>query len=177
MRSKEVSEAIDMLKNGIADYVLGFYCTEEKEDKKLCNNYCEENNEDCIYNQVIDTVTNYIEKLEFKYQARKDKYETKIKELEKENTDAKEYADDVWRKQEELRAENEKLQDELIEEKQFNVKCLKLRDEEYIKKSVIRDKIKELEELRDKYIEENKFGSYMEVEGKIEVLKELLEGE
>ena len=61
------------------------------------------------YNEDLKTVLNY------------------ISELEKENTDAKEYADDVWRKQEELRAENEKLQDELIEEKQFNVKCLKLR--------------------------------------------------
>lgn len=43
-----------------------------------------------------------------------------------------------------------------------------------IHKDKIRDKIKELEENRDKYVEENIFGSYMEAEGMIRGLKKII---
>ena len=47
-------------------------------------------------------------------------------------------------------------------------------DNGFIHKDKIRDKIKELEENRDKYVEENKFGSYMEAEGMIKGLKSII---
>lgn len=64
MRSKEVSNAIDLLENGIADYIIEFYCTQQEKDKQLCGTYCEKMKEDCIYNQAIDKVIEYIEELE-----------------------------------------------------------------------------------------------------------------
>lgn len=124
MRSKEVSKAIKVIQRDITDY------EEELEIEIEFEDGIDEQHVSYLIQQKTsyETVLNY------------------ISELEKKNKDAKEYADDVWRKQEELRAEKDKLQDELIEEKQFNVKCLKLRDEEYINKQVIRDEIKELKE-------------------------------
>lgn len=62
MRSKEVEEAIDLLENGIADYIIEDYCI--KNENKLCGTYCEKMKENCIYNQAIDKVIEYIEELE-----------------------------------------------------------------------------------------------------------------
>lgn len=44
----------------------------------------------------------------------------------------------------------------------------------FISKDKIRDKIKELEEKRDKFIEENKFGSFMEAESGLRALKSII---
>lgn len=53
-----IEQAIDILKNSIADYVIGEYC-EKCADNKICN----DRNEDCYYQQAIDTVvTAYEEK-------------------------------------------------------------------------------------------------------------------
>lgn len=84
-------------------------------------------------------------------------------------------------KQEELRAEKDKLQDELIEEKQFNVKLRKVQDEHYISKDKIRDKIKELDDnfielLKDKSESEKAELNHEYVE-KRSLLENLLEGE
>lgn len=50
-------EAIDILKNCIADYVIGEYCS-KCEDSQIC----ESKNEDCYYLQSIDAVLNLLEK-------------------------------------------------------------------------------------------------------------------
>lgn len=47
----------------------------------------------------------------------------------------------------------------------------------FISKDKIREKIKELEEKRDKFIEENKFGSFMEAESGLRALKSIIEEE
>lgn len=52
-------EAIDILENCIADYIISEYC-EKCGDNKICN----ERNEDCYYQQAIDTVLNLIQKQE-----------------------------------------------------------------------------------------------------------------
>lgn len=57
--NKEEKEAIDILQNCIADYVIGEYC--EKCGDKLI---CEDRNEDCYFQQAIDTVVNLIQKQE-----------------------------------------------------------------------------------------------------------------
>ena len=80
MRSKEVSDAIDLLENGIADYIIEDYCI--KNEYKLCGTYCEKMKEDCIYNQAIDKVIEYIETLE----QLPNKIRDKIKELETEKS-------------------------------------------------------------------------------------------
>lgn len=50
-------EAIDILKNCIADYVIGEYCS-KCEDSQIC----ESKNEDCYYLQSIDAVLNLLKK-------------------------------------------------------------------------------------------------------------------
>lgn len=52
-------EAIDILKNIIADEVIGTYCIEIQKEVD-CSKNCE--NEDCYLIQAIDTVSNLIEK-------------------------------------------------------------------------------------------------------------------
>lgn len=52
-----IEEAIDILKNSIADYVIGDYC-----EKCADNKICEDRNEDCYYIQAIDIVLNLIQK-------------------------------------------------------------------------------------------------------------------
>lgn len=52
-------EAIDILENCIADYIISEYC-EKCGDNKICN----ERNEDCYYQQAIDIVLNLIQKQE-----------------------------------------------------------------------------------------------------------------
>lgn len=49
--------------------------------------------------------------------------------------------------------------------------------ENSISKDKIREKIKELEEKTDKFIEENKFGSFMEAESGLRALKSIIEEE
>lgn len=55
--NKEEKEAIDILQNCIADYVIGDYC--EKCGDRLI---CEDRNEDCYFQQAIDIVLNLIQK-------------------------------------------------------------------------------------------------------------------
>lgn len=52
-------QAIDILQNQIADYVIGNYCAK-------CGDFsiCENKDEDCYYIQAIDTVLNLITKLQ-----------------------------------------------------------------------------------------------------------------
>lgn len=61
-------EAIDVLQNCIADYVIGEYC-EKCEDRLVCA----DKNEDCYFQQAIDTIL--------------DLYQQKCKQ----NKDAKDY--------------------------------------------------------------------------------------
>lgn len=90
MRSKEVSDAIDLLENGIADYIIEDYCI--KNENKLCGTYCEKMKEDCIYNQAIDKVIEYIETLE----QLPNKIRDKIKELEEERRKIESSPYDKW---------------------------------------------------------------------------------
>lgn len=46
-----IEQAIDILKNSIADYVIGEYC-----EKCADNKICDDRNEDCYYQQAIDIV-------------------------------------------------------------------------------------------------------------------------
>ena len=52
-----IEQAIDILKNSIADYVIGEYC-----EKCADNKICDDRNEDCYYQQAIDTVVTAYEK-------------------------------------------------------------------------------------------------------------------
>ena len=52
-----IEQAIDILKNSIADYVIGEYC-----EKCADNKICDDRNEDCHYQQAIDTVITAYEK-------------------------------------------------------------------------------------------------------------------
>lgn len=55
-------EAIDILKNCIADYVIGDFCV-----GKFCPMEKECKDKECVFEQAIDIVSNYIEKLENMY--------------------------------------------------------------------------------------------------------------
>ena len=66
MINKEEREAIDILTNSIADFVIGDYC-ERCSDFQSCEG-------ECYFNQAIDTVENLI-----------NKQENRIKELEEIN--------------------------------------------------------------------------------------------
>ena len=52
-----IEQAIDILENSIADYVIGEYC-----EKCADNKICDDRNEDCYYQQAIDTVVTAYEK-------------------------------------------------------------------------------------------------------------------
>lgn len=52
-----IEKAIDILKNSIADYVIGEYC-----EKCADNKICDDRNEDCYYQQAIDMVLTAYEK-------------------------------------------------------------------------------------------------------------------
>ena len=52
-----IEEAVDILKNSIADYVIGEYC-----EKCADNKICDDRNEDCYFQQAIDTVVTAYEK-------------------------------------------------------------------------------------------------------------------
>ena len=93
MRSEEVEEAIDMLQNCIADYVIGDFCV-----GKYCPMENECKDKDCPFNTAIDKVVAYISELEEENLTQrsqinsafdngfihKDKIRDKIKELDKE---------------------------------------------------------------------------------------------
>lgn len=78
-------EAIDILKNCIADYVIGDFCV-----GKFCPMEKECKDKECVFEQAIDIVSNYIEELE-KYKRKhsliknhyisKDKVKDKIEHL------------------------------------------------------------------------------------------------
>ena len=53
----DIEQAIDILKNSIADYVIGEYC-----EKCADNKICDDRNEDCYFQQAIDTVVTAYEK-------------------------------------------------------------------------------------------------------------------
>ena len=55
----EIREAIDVLQNSVADYVIGEYC--EKCGDKLI---CEDKNEDCYFQQAIDKVVSEYKRLD-----------------------------------------------------------------------------------------------------------------
>ena len=52
-----IEQAIDILKNSIADYVIGEYC-----EKCADNKICDDRAEDCYFQQAIDTVVTAYEK-------------------------------------------------------------------------------------------------------------------
>ena len=52
-----IEQAIDILKNSIADYVIGEYC-----EKCADNKICDDRAEDCYYQQAIDIVVTAYEK-------------------------------------------------------------------------------------------------------------------
>lgn len=54
--SEEEKEAIEILKNQIADYVIGDYCRDDCLREDLCKE------DDCPYEKAIDIVLNLIEK-------------------------------------------------------------------------------------------------------------------
>ena len=68
-----IEQAIDRLKNSIADYVIGEYC-----EKCADNKICDDRNEDCYYQQAIDTVVTAYEKEKEK----KKEYEILLKRQE-----------------------------------------------------------------------------------------------
>ena len=74
--SEEEKEAIDILQNSIADYVIGEYC-ERCGDRLICN----DRNEDCYFQQAIDKVVNLIDKLLEKNEALKEKLKSKEKQI------------------------------------------------------------------------------------------------
>lgn len=96
-----IEEAIDILKNSVADYVIGEYC-----EKCADNKICDERNEDCYYQQAIDAVITAYEKEKEKNKelikerateivyvdknfVRKDKIKAKIEDiLNSENSEA-----------------------------------------------------------------------------------------
>lgn len=62
-----IEQAIDILKNSIADYVIGEYC-----EKCADNKICDDRNEDCYYQQAIDTVVTAYKKEKEKNKEYKD---------------------------------------------------------------------------------------------------------
>lgn len=76
--------------------------------------------------EAIGTVLNYISKLEFKYQARKDKYKTKIEKLEEENKQLK------------------KVRNWYFENTVAKAVTPEILRQDYVPKQVIRDKIKDI---------------------------------
>lgn len=74
-----IEEAIDILKNSIADYVIGEYC-----EKCADNKICDDRNEDCYYQQAIDTVVTAYEKEKEKNKELEEKIKKYINKIQKE---------------------------------------------------------------------------------------------
>ena len=96
-----IEQAIDILKNSIADYVIGEYC-----EKCADNKICEDRNEDCYYQQAIDIVVTA--------------YEKEKEEHKKECHNCDEYTARLG----ELETENKMLKSELEKEKEKNKKAI-----------------------------------------------------
>ena len=95
-----IEEAIDILKNSVADYVIGEYC-----EKCADNKICDERNEDCYYQQAIDTVITAYEKEKEKNK----RYEKYLKSKDKQHEQVLEYL--------ETEKENEYISKEKIKER------------------------------------------------------------
>lgn len=74
-----IEEAIDILKNSVADYVIGEYC-----EKCADNKICDDRNEDCYYQQAIDIVIIAYEKEKEKNK----KIENELKDITKKYMEA-----------------------------------------------------------------------------------------
>lgn len=95
-----IEEAIDILKNSIADYVIGEYC-----EKCADNKICDDRNEDCYYQQAIDIVVTAYEKEKEKNK----RYEKYLKSKDKQHEQVLEYL--------ETEKENEYISKEKIKER------------------------------------------------------------
>ena len=95
-----IEQAIDILKNSIADYVIGEYC-----EKCADNKICDDRNEDCYYQQAIDTVVTAYEKEKEKNK----RYEKYLKSKDKQHEQVLEYL--------ETEKENEYISKEKIKER------------------------------------------------------------
>jgi len=124
-----IEEAIDILKNSIADYVIGEYC-EKCDDNKICD----DRNEDCYYQQAIDTVITAYEK-----------EKEKNKELVEQNKDMKSLFN---------------IQASIAKELDFNTneKMVKFKDEYYVPDTmVINANIGEPKTVELRYISATKY--------------------
>ena len=74
-----IEQAIDILENSIADYVIGEYC-----EKCADNKICDDRNEDCYFQQAIDIIITAYEKEKEKNKEAKEKLEKHIKFCEQE---------------------------------------------------------------------------------------------
>lgn len=119
-----IEEAIDILKNSIADYVIGEYC-----EKCADNKICDDRNEDCYYQQAIDTVITAYEKEKEKNKELSNSYDKLAKECNEEN-----------RRCMLLAVENQDL-------KEKNEYLPSWVGKKYISKDKIKAKIEELEKL------------------------------
>ena len=79
-----IEEAIDILKNSIADYVIGEYC-----EKCADNKICDDRNEDCYYQQAIDIVVTAYEKEKEKNKSIVYNYEMVVDKLENSTSNDK----------------------------------------------------------------------------------------
>ena len=129
-----IEEAIDVLKNSIADYVIGEYC-----EKCADNKICDDRNEDCYFQQAIDIIVTAYEKEKEKNKTLEELLQGRLFELYKYYKDlASKYQgncvskDKIKAKVEELKqkkyilsskdSEIEILQSLLDEEEQNNVR-------------------------------------------------------
>ncbi|HCC04019.1 MAG TPA: hypothetical protein DEP51_04085 [Clostridiales bacterium] len=98
-----IEQAIDILKNSIADYVIGEYC-----EKCADNKICDDRNEDCYYQQAIDTVITAYENLKSYNKGTKEALRS-AEELERQaNKEAGDWKARCFELQQELEKEKEK---------------------------------------------------------------------
>ena len=150
-------QAIDILQNQIADYVIGNYCAK-------CGDFsiCENKDEDCYYIQSIDTVLNLITNLQ---KENEELLEVKIS-VSAENTIQN------------LKRENIKLEERCFIA-EGNLKTTKEELRDYFYNSIPKQKIKDkIEELKGKLNTDNTIRLYTlkdSYELQITILNELLE--
>lgn len=131
-----IEQAIDILKNSIADYVIGEYC-----EKCADNKICDDRNEDCYYQQAIDTVVTAYEK-----------EKEKNKKLSKQNEDMKALFN---------------IQASIAKELDFNTneKMVKFKDEYYVPDTMaINANIGEPKTIELRYISVTKYLTKFDVE-------------
>lgn len=115
-------EAIDILQNCIADYVIGEYC-DKCDDRPVCA----DKNEDCYFQQAIETI------LEL-YKQEKEKNKNLIKQLQEQNTEIQ----DISKQLREKEQEDIKMRAKFV-----------LSLDDYILKDKIKAKIEKLKKLYD----------------------------